>query len=1273
MKRFGILLSILWLLLTVSTTAQIYEPEGLNMPGDWDGWTNPPENPVFAGEAQSDDGQLAPVPLGQPLYQTTFHVAPDGDVEAGEYSFKFTSGPMDNIWQNQWGNTTVTPNTLQDYTYGVAGSDEPDPNTITLTENKWYVMNWKNTGYEDTEAIFMQLSGPPADFTSVSREPVMPGSEDTVTITVQADNPPQVESTVFLRYSADGWNSSSTEEVSFSGTEGTAEIPPFPADTTVQYYIFSTVMANSNNNMDMTTINYANNDGSNYEYTVGDSLTCGSDVSLISTEPPFPLDNTETVITFNANLGNGGLAGYDGDVYAHTGVLTSESTGSSDWKYVKTEWGENTPDTKMTLVDSNLYELVIPGVRDYYGVPDGEGIEKMAFVFRSAQPVNGDSYLEGKAAGNQDIFAKVFEEELNVRFTYPTDRDPLVDVNTPLPVCVAGLQADSIHLAIDEQPLTVAEGNNLSYTLNPGNYSSGTHWLTATATGEGSSVTDSVKIYIRGEVPVAELPDGVEKGINYIDSETVTLVLHDPAGKKEFAFAIGGFNDWSVGEEGYMNRTPDGEYFWVTIDGLNPGQEYAFQYYIDGEVKIADPYTHKILDPYHDQWIPEENYPDLKEYPFDKTLGIVSVFQTNQQEYNWEVENFEPVAVDESQSDLVIYEMLVRDFVEDRRIASIIDTLDYLENLGVNAIELMPFNEFEGNSSWGYNPSFFFATDKAYGTEENYKRFIDECHKRDIAVIMDMVLNHSFSQSPLAQMYWNDQMSRPSADNPWYNETAPHPLGIGSDFNHESTATREFSKKVMSFWLNEFKIDGFRFDLTKGFTQTYTGDDLGAWGEYDQSRVDILEDYYTHIKAEDEDAYVILEHLAENEEEVVLADMGMLLWGNMNENFNQNTMGYSENSDYSWAYYSERGFTYPNLIPYMESHDEERLMYRNLTYGNASGDYDVTNKTTALERSEAIVPLYFAIPGPKMLWQFGELGYDYSINHCPDGTISEECRTSPKPVRWDYWNDFRRQKIYQVYAAMAKLKTEQEAFQAGTFEKDLSSGLVKKAWVSHSSMNVCVGANFDVTQQTVTPGFQSTGTWYNYFTGETFEVNDAAGHTVDLEPGEYYLFTDQELERPFAEITTKVMRGETPVSDAVVNLGEYGKGTTGNSGETRFALSSNADYSYTVSENNSQVAQGNFSVDEDNKTVTIQLEEDGVYTTSAEPLQFYPNPTQEKLFVKAQAAGVLILQSPEGKQIMQREVKKGKNAIMIDNLDTGFYILKLTTAGEIKAGKLIVE
>ncbi len=113
------------------------------------------------------------------------------------------------------------------------------------------------------------------------------------------------------------------------------------------------------------------------------------------------------------------------------------------------------------------------------------------------------------------------------------------------------------------------------------------------------------------------------------------------------------------------------------------------------------------------------------------------------------------------------------------------------------------------------------------------KRFIDECHRHGIAVIQDMVLNHSYGQSPLVRLYWDKQNNRPSAQNPWYNPVSPNPVySWGYDFNHESEATKIFVDRVNRYWLTEYKVDGFRFDFTKGFTNT-----PGDGSAYDAARI----------------------------------------------------------------------------------------------------------------------------------------------------------------------------------------------------------------------------------------------------------------------------------------------------------------------------------------------------------------------------------------------------------------------------------------------------
>jgi len=179
----------------------------------------------------------------------------------------------------------------------------------------------------------------------------------------------------------------------------------------------------------------------------------------------------------------------------------------------------------------------------------------------------------------------------------------------------------------------------------------------------------------------------------------------------------------------------------------------------------------------------------------------------------------------------------------------------------------MPISEFEGNLSWGYNPNYYFAPDKYYGTKNALKHFIDECHSRGIAVIQDMVLNHSFGTSPMVMLYWDALNNRPAANNPWFNPIAKHDFNVGYDFNHESEATKYLVNRVVKYWINEYHVDGYRFDLSKGFTQTNTLGNTTAWGHYDQSRINIWQRISDSIWSVKPNAYVILEHFADNDEE----------------------------------------------------------------------------------------------------------------------------------------------------------------------------------------------------------------------------------------------------------------------------------------------------------------------------------------------------------------------------------------------------------------------
>jgi len=627
-----------------------------------------------------------------------------------------------------------------------------------------------------------------------------------------------------------------------------------------------------------------------------------------------------------------------------------------------------------------------------------------------------------------------------------------------------------------------------------------------------SLIISAIIVRSFGQTPIVlDLPNGAEEGFVQTGPESAVLTFFAPG--QPYIYVKGDFTNWN---NSLMNITPDGNYHWKEVADLNQGQEYRYQYVVGvNGVEAADPYSSKILDQWNDQYVLESVYPNLLDYPSQANYPV-STFQMNAPEFSWSDGSF----AKPERNKLTIYELLVRDFTEESSYQAVIDRLDYLENLGINAIELMPCSEFDGNESWGYNTNFFMASDKYYGSARKLKELINEAHQRGIAIIMDVVFNHSFGLNPQVRIYNNsaDGFGQVSDDSPWLNSQATHPYSIGADYNHESGNTRRFVKDALSFWIEEFHIDGFRFDLSKGFTQNYTLGDVGAWNQYDQSRVNILNEYASHVWGVNPDTYMILEHLSDNAEEQSLAGAGFMIWGGMHTDFKNGAMGYGSNLDN--ASYQNRGYAFSNLINYMVSHDEERLMYECLNFGNNYNGYNITEEATALQRMELVHAFFLSIPGPKMMWMFDELGYDLSINDCGNGTIDANCRTANKPVLWEYADEPNRVKLYKTVKALNYIRNNHEVIHTSNFSMD-SGGLQKRINLYGSDMNMVVIGNFDVATGFISPNFSQTGTWYNYMTGVSFNVSNTT-EVWTLAPGEFYILTDQQLPIPDLEGSTGI-------------------------------------------------------------------------------------------------------------------------------------------------------
>ena len=830
--------------------------------------------------------------------------------------------------------------------------------------------------------------------------------------------------------------------------------------------------------------------------------------SGITVDPAYPNADKPCTIIFKPEAGNP-LYGHTGELYGHFGVVVD-----GEWKFVPTEWGTTEEKTHFKKVADNHWEFKMePSIREYFGSGDTP-VTKIALIVRTAD-------------GN----------------TKSHDADQFCSVQ------------DNKYQAEEFDP---------------------------------------------GEVKTKRVPEGAVDGINYNADGTVTFVLHDKdtAGKRhEYCFIVGDWNNWTRVPEGSMYYDPTTGKWWITLGGFDADKEYRFQYRLGNstgsDTYLSDPYTEIVYDQWNDQYI--QGVPAFPE----GAKQLVSAFQINKPQYAWKHKDFKV----EDKNDLVIYEMLFRDFTTSQNIAGAMSQLDYIENLGVTAVELMPIQEFDGNLSWGYNPNHWFALDKYYGTREQYKEFIDECHGRGLAVIVDVVYNHATGSHPWAKLWWDGGGNRTASNNPWFNEYAKHPYNVYHDMNHENAMVKEHVKRSLEYLLTEYDVDGFRFDLTKGFTQKDTGGDNGdvaAWGRYDQSRVDILKGYADHIWSVNDNAVVIFEHLADWDEEKVLADYGIQLWRNMNGSYRTSVNGGDGN--FSGSYESSR---YGGWVSYMESHDEERICYgagadastvtwgviglgddwnndkimskdgaffsvKNVTvkandrfkirkagewndsfnYGASSSNYTLTIGqgykmtngsgsqdmyiakagtydfyfsldaetvwvmnagqrpadpsvgtgggtgaaedafTVAMRRAGASAAFFLTVPGPKMIWQFGEIGYDYSIEY--------NDRTGEKPVVTEqYMAVPQRKALYDTYAALLKFRKDNPRF----FDKDANftwtpSGAVKKITCTVDGKSFHVVGNFGKGQTTYTV---PSGNWTDQINGGT------VSGTITLKEGEFRL------------------------------------------------------------------------------------------------------------------------------------------------------------------------
>jgi 1,4-alpha-glucan branching enzyme len=767
--------------------------------------------------------------------------------------------------------------------------------------------------------------------------------------------------------------------------------------------------------------------------------------SVVTTE------SAPVIITFHADRGSKGLAGVGPSeaVYAHTGVISSASASPTDWQHAP-DWLDNSAKYRLEYSGPDTWTLTIPSIKEYYGLTDAElaTVSKLMFVFRNA---NGSR--EGKASGGGDIAVDVRKAGFYVGVSVNPDKR-VFTTGEPVTISASTEDSASISLSVNGKK---AEGiGSVSLTTSfttPGSYEA----IAIATSTDGFTASDTLRLLRLAPTTIAAYPgDEVKQGAVYSSgSGSATFAIAAPG--KSSVLLVGSWNGFALDPAQQMSKATatvelpadtsfiknawslHQPYFWTTVEGLEPGMDYTYYYLIDGTTAVCDPYAHLVLDPSSDRYISPDVFPDMPEYPSGKVPDgtILAVLSTDAVALKPQ-----PLTSKPAQSDLMIYELLIRDFTGDGTgsgtIAGVIDRLDYIASLGVNAVELMPVMEFGGNNSWGYNPLFYFAPDKAYGTPDDYRRLVNEIHSRGMAVILDVVMNHADSRTPRQLMYEPSQ-------NPFFNATPPHSYNAFHDWNQDNPLVFNQWADVLRYWVEEYGVDGFRFDLVKGMgdngsygiawnraTNSFATPTEASTNRFNASRPERIGRLRDALAAFDPDSYFICEDLADAREDAALAAVGAVDWANVNYGAAQWAMGWSDGADLSRFYAPmDGGRPSGSTVSYAESHDEERTAYKQQRWG-AAGVKD--SEEQQIRRLGSLAAFMIFSPGAHMIWQFEELG-----DAQPVKSASGDNDTSPRKSCWELLDNPLRASLRDTYATLLKWRKDNPQYFTEETKVDISA------------------------------------------------------------------------------------------------------------------------------------------------------------------------------------------------------------------------------------------
>ena len=656
-----------------------------------------------------------------------------------------------------------------------------------------------------------------------------------------------------------------------------------------------------------------------------------------------------------------------------------------------------------------------------------------------------------------------------IEFINPIDNDQIMGV---VDIDCDG-DADSVEIWLDGNLITTQNDGQFSYTWNPPSGLFGDLTLIAKAQYNNGRVSFSfVDFYLLYEVQNVAIPNGNTDGLN-INNEDVIITLYAP--DKEYVSIKGSWNtEFPNGEIMKLS----GDTLWWYQTTLPPGN-YSYQYNLEGIKYIADPWSKDV------DW--KDPLTGIESGNFQHAL---TVFEVGEDSYEWSDDSFVRPEV----KDLIIYELHVGDFLgQDGQVGTYSEVINkinsgYFTELGINAIELMPINEYEGDYSWGYNTSFAFAPESSYGSPDDLKNLIDIAHQNNIAVLLDVVYNHLWGSSPLFQLYqpldnyeWDDH----DFESCPYFDDAPSDWGYKLEHWHEINGRKyrgwKYVKDALMHWVVNYHIDGFRFDYVEGIG--WDGDFNGA-----SFYADVLDDY---------DPSLILIAEADNPYQINNTDFDSGWDYSYHHNLFDNILNIYIDVDnitnHINAYTQGYGFV-TGPINYIESHDESRLIYQSTEFqGHTFGE--------AYKRSKLGMTILMTSHGVPMIYQGQEFGQNAATRDAGGYPI-------PQPLQWDNLDNELVQDLNDHYKKLFSLRNNINVLKEPPLDIKYANNQTKSIvyWRSDENEKVVVAVNLDNQYHTLDIEFPQSGTWDEYLSDNQINIDSNWYGGFQLEPLSSYVF-----------------------------------------------------------------------------------------------------------------------------------------------------------------------